>query len=86
MPTADAVLLPPPLPSPASSAEERGSARRLDEVGVEAVLGAMIEQKKRASQPSFAAIELPDNVNTDEDDQPPGGRAPTRSEVFLKAR
>jgi hypothetical protein len=55
-------------------------------VGVEAVLGAMIEQKKRASQPSFAAIELPDNVNTDEDDQPPGGRAPTRSEVFLKAR
>jgi len=26
---------------------------------VQAVLGAMIEQKRRASQPSFAAIDLP---------------------------
>jgi hypothetical protein len=44
----------------------------------------MIEQKRRSSQPSFPAIEL----GTDElhDEGPPGGRAPTASEVFLKAR
>ena len=93
MPTADATLLPPPYSSSASCAEdldqlhqpERASARRLDEVGVENILGAMIEQKRRASQPSFAAIEL-DSLEPFADPQPPGGRAPTTSEVFLKAR
>jgi hypothetical protein len=101
MPTADATILPPGLPPglppahadarhpssySASAAEERGSVRRLDEVGVEAVLGAMIEQKRRSSRPSFAAIELGTDELHDEDEGPPGGRAPTTSEVFLKAR
>lgn len=94
MPTADATLLPPAFSS-SDPVEERGSARRLDDIGVEAVLGAMIEQKRRASQPSFAAIELaPSSDREDGNDAeapdsegPPGGRrTPTRSEVFLKAR
>jgi len=62
MPTADAILLPPAFSdettAPRSDAE-RASARHLEDVGVHAVLGAMIEQKRRASQPSFAAIDLP---------------------------
>lgn len=93
MPTADATLLPPPFShdDPVEPISQRGSARRLDDVGVEAVLGAMIEQKRRASQPSFAAIELPpasegpastDDHARDDDSR----RTPTRSEVFLKAR
>lgn len=91
MPTADATLLPPPFYS-SDPAEERDSARHLDDVGVEAVLGAMIEQKRRASQPSFAAIELPpasdrhDGDDAPDSEGPPGGRTPSRSEVFLKAR
>ncbi len=94
MPTADATLLPPAFQTFGSSdpAEERGSARRLDDVGVEAVLGAMIEQKRRASQPSFAAIELPpaSGEQNPESEAPESEgetrRTPTRSEVFLKAR
>lgn len=93
MPTADATLLPPAFLS-SDPVEERGSARRLDDVGVEAVLGAMIEQKRRASQPSFAAIDLPpasDREDRSETDSPESSdsearRSPTRSEVFLKAR
>ena len=92
MPTADATLLPPAFLS-SDSVEERGSARRLDDVGVEAVLGAMIEQKRRASQPSFAAIDLPpasgEQRSDDESPESSDGdarRSPTRSEVFLKAR
>lgn len=50
------------------------------------MLGAMIEQKRRSSQPSFAAIELGTDELHDEDEGRPGGRAPTTSEVFLKAR
>jgi hypothetical protein len=93
MPTADATLL-PPFFSSSDPVEERGSARTLDHVGVEAVLGAMIEQKRRASQPSFPAIELPrashdDDGNDAPDSEGPADetrRTPTRSEVFLKAR
>ena len=94
MPTADATLLPPAFSS-SDPLEERGSARRLDDVGVQAVLGAMIEQKRRASQPSFAAIDLPPASEGDgggdaaDSEAPPSGeprRVPTRSEVFLKAR
>ena len=86
MPTADATILPPPFSSAAEY--ERGSTRRLDEVGVETVLEAMLETnlKRRSSQPSFAAIdriELP--RDEDHESQPPGGRSPV-SEVFLKAR
>jgi hypothetical protein len=78
---ADATLLPAPLghdPSDASDAREPFS-RHLHQVGVEAVLGAMIEQKRRASQPSMAAVVVGASGGTD-------GRAPLRSEVFLKAR
>jgi hypothetical protein len=89
MPTADATLLPPAFLA-TGPAEERGSARRLDDVGVEAVLGAMIEQKRRASQPSFAAIDLPP-ADESQSEAPPSSegeprRTPSRSEVFLKAR
>jgi hypothetical protein len=91
MPTADATLLPPAFSTssafsdtdPADAgARERGSARHLEDVGVEAILGAMIEQKRRASQPSFAAIELPPSSEGPATER----RTPTRSEVFLKAR
>jgi hypothetical protein len=87
MPTADATLLPPAFLS--EHEDERRSARHLDDVGVEAVLGAMIEQKRRSSQPSFAAIDLPraadDGVRSERaGSEPP--RTATRSEVFLKAR
>ena len=98
MPTADATLL---LPPPFNDADDTGpmraiaSPRHLDHVGVEAVLGAMIEQKRRASQPAFPAYREGSGTNEveldarDDTDAPPSvrtGRAPTRSEVFLKAR
>ena len=92
MPTADATLLPPPYSSSSFStseerAEEHGSHRSLDDVGVETILGAMHEQKRRSSQPSFPAVlELSDEELHDEDQGPPGGRTPSNSEVFLKAR
>jgi hypothetical protein len=96
MPTADATLL---LPPPFNDADDTGqmralaSARHLDHVGVETVLGAMIEQKRRASQPSFPAYregsgtnEVDARVDSDAPTSERTGRAPTRSEVFLKAR
>lgn len=96
MPTADATLL---LPPPFNDADDTGpmralaSPRHLDHVGVETVLGAMIEQKRRASQPSLPAYNEgsgADEVDCRADSDAPSsertGRAPTRSEVFLKAR
>jgi hypothetical protein len=96
MPTADATLL---LPPPFNDADDTGpmraitSPRHLDHVGVENVLGAMIEQKRRASQPAFPAYREgsgTDEIESQDDvSGPPSertGRAPTRSEVFLKAR
>ena len=97
MPTADATILPPPLSS--SFDDEPHSAHSLEAVGVETVLGAMIEQR-RASQPSFASIVVPtqDRVlelsedDLDDDEDGDEGRAdrldrsPAASEVFLKAR
>ena len=53
MPTADAALHTSPYFS--SSDGERTSTRCLEDIGVEAVLGAMIEQKRRATQPSQEA-------------------------------
>ena len=87
MPTADATLLPPVYldrDRDRDREEERGSARHLEDVGVEAVLGAMIEQKRRSSQPSFAAVDLRRGESARDESEPP--RTPTRSEVFLKAR
>ena len=93
MPTADATLLPPPFSS-SSLDDEPHSGRRLDAVGVETVLGAMI-QHRRASQPSFASVVVPSAKTTPPSEREPRddhsrerlpGRAPARSEVFLKAR
>jgi hypothetical protein len=92
MPTADATLL---LPPPFNDADDTGqmralaSARHLDHVGVETVLGAMIEQKRRASQPSLPAYREGSGTNEVDSEAPSSertGRAPSRSEVFLKAR
>lgn len=88
MTTANATLLPPvyePTPPPGATRDHSpGPVRHLGEVGVGAVLGAMIEQKRRASQPSYSAVDL---ASLDgEDDGPATERAPTRSEVFVKAR
>jgi hypothetical protein len=60
MPTLNAPLLPavplgPPVggvPSLGAPDASMAGARRLDEVGVETVLGAMIEQKRRSSRPA----------------------------------
>lgn len=96
MPTADATILPPPFSSSHSDDEPR-SGRSLDAVGVETVLGAMIEQR-RASQPSFASVVVPrsqgggvlqlsdDDLDEDRTHDREPGRAPAASEVFLKAR
>lgn len=48
----------------------------------------MIEQKRRSSQPSYPAFDPPaaDPLDEDDDEGPATQRAPTRSEVFLKAR
>lgn len=100
MPTADAtLLLPPPFNDSDETPDDTGAMRamppprHLDHVGVETVLGAMIEQKRRASQPAFPAyragrgiddVECPDDAGGPPSERT--GRAPTRSEVFLKAR
>ncbi len=68
--TADATLLPPPF-SKNDPLEDQCSTRSLDSLGVEAALGAMVEQKRRASAPDAAEV---------------GHRVPSHSEVFLKAR
>ncbi len=84
MPTADATLLPPPFSSSHLDADDEAprSVRSLDAVGVGTVLGAMIEHR-RASQPSFASIVVPSEPDDEVEDTE---RAPTTSEVFLKAR
>jgi hypothetical protein len=57
----DATLLPPPLDANEPLPREE---RHLDDVGPIAVLGAMVEQKRRASQPSFPAIPLPEELGS----------------------
>lgn len=84
MPTVDATLLPPPSSSPAFESETEYSARSLDQVGVETVLGAMVAAR-RASQVS--ALELaPDDAPSAPEGGAPPARPPAQSEVFLKAR
>ena len=92
MPTSDATLL-PAIP------EERGSDHSLDAVGPLVVLGAMVEQKKRASPssplrcappPSADGLAAADEIEPmppldDADDATPR-RPPQRSDAFLKAR
>ncbi len=67
MATADATLLPPP---PISD-------RTLDDVGVEAILGAMVEQR-RASRPCPSEVAF--------EETPRSQRVPADSDAFLKAR
>ena len=95
MPTADAtLLLPPPFTYDDDTEHDAHSHEaHLHGVGVEAVLGAMIEQKRRASQPAFPAYREGSGTNEldmqSDSEAPPSARtarAPTRSEVFLKAR
>ncbi len=84
MPTADATLL-PPVP------QDPGSGRSLDAVGPLAVLGAMVEQKKRASRPApeeiHGVVEAPLLGEDDGDaDATQPRRVPQHSDAFLKAR
>lgn len=53
----------------------------LEDVGVHAVLGAMIEQKRRASQPAPCEVEP-----TEASDAPPSRPPPRLSQPFLKVR
>ncbi len=64
----DATLLPPSPPI---------SDRTLDDVGVEAVLGAMVEQR-RASRPCPSEVEF--------EETPRSQRVAADSDAFLKAR
>jgi hypothetical protein len=88
MATADATILPPAY----DLSTDRDSVKHLEDVGVGTILGAMIEQKRRASQPSFAAIDLEtlesSGASSDERDErrESNENAGTRSDVFLKAR
>lgn len=79
-PARDATLIPPPL----EKGEERGSSRRLDEVGVENVLHAMVEQR-RASRPAPDEIEAPSG-EVELEETPRSRRVPASSDAFLKAR
>jgi hypothetical protein len=78
MPTGDATLLPP-------VETDRSSSRTLDDIGVGAVLGAMIEQRKfRSSRPpaeELAAIDPDDTAEI-----PRARRVPVGSDRFEKAR
>jgi hypothetical protein len=77
MTTSEAMLL------AADALDDRCSSRSLEDVGVDTVLGAMIEQRKRSSRPA------PCEVAAGEDEagaeQAPR-RAPAHSDAFLKAR
>jgi hypothetical protein len=76
MPTRDAKLL-PPIP------DDLGSDKSLDSVGSFAVLGAMVEQKKRASRPPPEEIQ---GVIDSDDTDAPKQKVPRRSDAFLKVR
>lgn len=83
MPTADATLLPPPAYD-YDACDDR-STRHIEDVGAHAVLGAMVEAKKRASIP--AAIELDESaLEFDHDYDVERPRPQAVSDVFLKAR
>lgn len=91
---------PSPSPFERDDLDERGSTRSLDEIGVGAVLGAMIEQRKRSSRP--AACEVSDAESTGQlasvtddqivsvtpmfEDTPRAQRVPAHSDAFLKVR
>jgi hypothetical protein len=83
MRTADATL----LPAIGDGLDDRDSSRTLDEIGVGAVLNAMIEQRKRSSRPPVDEIEAIEIDDVDAiAEAPRSRRAPANSEAFLKAR
>lgn len=94
MPTSDAVLLPPPLPTRPASPERvlgehrdaPGSSRRLDDVGVENVLEAMIEQRRQSSRPAPAAAPIDEREAAASHGHAPSVRARAASDVFVKVR
>lgn len=78
MATADAKLLPPPFP------KEPDSDQCLDSVGPLAVLGAMVEQKNRASRPPAEEIVSLDDDGDADETQP--RKLPQYSDVYIKVR
>jgi len=63
-------------------AEDRGSTRSLDEVGAVTVLGAMVEQRRRASSiPAPSEVEDADSVATQRRE-----RIDPNDDVFQKIR
>ena len=83
MATADAKLLPPPFP------KEPDSDQCLDSVGPLAVLGAMVEQKNRASRPpaeELQGILTLDDEDDGEADETQPRKVPQYSDAFLKVR
>lgn len=80
MPTPEATLL-PPVP------DDRGSGKSLDAVGPLAVLGAMVEQKKRGSRPAPEELHgLVEGLDDGDADATQPRRVPQHSDAFLKAR
>lgn len=60
-PTVDTTL-PSRADESSALADDRGSSRSLDEVGAVAVLGAMVEQRKRASSvPALSELDSDDD-------------------------
>ena len=82
MATADAKLLPPPP----------DSDQNLESVGPLKVLGAMVEQKNRASRPAAEEIEeiqglVGDGLSDDGDaDETQPRKVPQYSDAFIKVR
>ncbi len=74
----DATLLPPPVPH--DFLGDRGSARRLDDVGLETVMEAMLEKR-------VLALDLQDLPSMDDfEDTPRSHRVAADADAFLKAR
>ena len=76
MPTADATILPPPrvYSDEHDTLDERGSTRRLDDVGIETVLEAMIVQRRQSSHNIRRASD--DHAGDADDDTCSTGKLP----------
>ena len=76
MASLDATLLPPVV---SDDPQDRGSARRLDDVGVDTVMNAMRE--KTTQKKAVLALDMEDFEDT-----PRSQRVPAQSDGFLKVR
>jgi hypothetical protein len=76
--------------SSSCSTHDRRSSRTLDEVGVENVLHAMVEQRRRASEPAACEVEREgapwEGAPLEYEETPRSQRVPVESDAFLKAR